>query len=110
MMELELYWPIGIFALYLVIAVVVFAVSDAIMRRPSNERKARPYVGGERLDIRKTKPGSASIYWPMRRFFEIFYNIIGERHTGVLSDYLIWTLVTLVILLVVFTRGMLQWV
>jgi len=95
------------FVMVLVLAILLIAYGLAIRTTRSltrsSEEKRRPFACGEALRPTETGVPDASMYWAVwRKLFRSFYNTIRDKiHTGILSDWLFWMFIFLVLLAIV---------
>lgn len=68
-------------------------------QRPTPE-KNKTYACGEELKAQEMHADSEQFFSPICRVFRPFYRYIQAAHTGVLSTYLLWAMVGLVIILI----------
>jgi|GEM_PF-694304 len=103
------------FVIVLVLAILLIAyglsirATRAVTR--SFEEKRRPFACGELLRPSETGVPDASMYWAVwRKLFLSFYNTLRDKlHTGILSDWLFWMFIFMVVLAIAFVAVMIGW-
>ena len=70
-----------------------------IARKPSTE-KLKTYGCGEEVNPGEVHVDSEHFYSAVRRAFKPFYKYVQPEHRGILSTYLLWVIVGLVIVLI----------
>jgi hypothetical protein len=99
-MEILTYEIARIFSVFLVLMLLFLVPAIATRRKPTPE-KNRTYLCGEKIPYKKVCVPSSGFYWAIRDFFKPFYKTVGKWHSGKLSDYLVWLLAALLIIVVV---------
>jgi peptide subunit release factor 1 (eRF1) len=83
------------------IACGLWCIGRRVVKQKSTPEKNKTYACGEELKAGEMHADSEQFFSPIRRVFRPFYRYIQAAHTGVLSTYLLWAIVGLVILLVI---------
>jgi len=84
-----------------VVAYLLLRGAHRIARPKPSVEKGKTYACGEGAKAEEIHPDSEQFFSPIRRVLRPFYRYIQRAHTGVLSTYLLWVVVGLIILLVV---------
>lgn len=98
------YWgPViatGAMVLGVIIAWLLLKGGHKIVSRKASDEKIKTYGCGEDVKPDEVHADSEQFYSPVRRVFKRFYRYIRPSHTGVLSTYLLWVIVGLIVILV----------
>lgn len=87
-----------IFIITLDMAMLLFVINHRIIKRSRTKEKQKAYTGGETLKEEEMQAKSQNFYWGIKKALWPFYKYIAEKHTGILSDYLTWILIALIII------------
>jgi hypothetical protein len=87
-----------LFLISLAIALLLVLLNKKLIKTTRTQEKVKPYTGGETLNEEEIQARSENFYWAIKKSFKPFYKYLGEKHTGILSDYLAWALVALIII------------
>jgi len=95
------------FAIVLILVVLLIAYGLSVratraLTRGSEERR-KPFACGETLRLSETGLPDAGMYWAVwRRLLRSFYDTLRDKvHTGILSDWLFWMFIFMVVLAIV---------
>lgn len=97
------FWgPIVATAALLLIAGVTWLIvigGRRITKTKPSAQKIQTYACGETLVAEEIHLDSEQFFSPIRRVFKPFYRYVRPGHTGILSTYLFWVVVGLIIVL-----------
>jgi hypothetical protein len=100
----ELVWdPIVVTAAILLgslVAYIILLIGHKITKPRLTPEKLKTYACGEEAKPEETHMDSEQFFSPIRRIFRPFYRYIQPAHTGVLSTYLLWVVVGLIIIVI----------
>jgi hypothetical protein len=100
----ELVWdPIVVTAAILLgslAAYIILLIGHKITKPRLTPEKLKTYACGEEAKPEETHMDSEQFFSPIRRIFRPFYRYIQPAHTGVLSTYLLWVVVGLIIIVI----------
>lgn len=98
------YWgPIiatGTIGLGIVIAWLLMKGGHRITASKPSADKLKTYACGEVVDPDASHVDSEQFFSPIRRVFKPFYRFVRPAHSGILSTYLFWVMVGLIVIFI----------
>lgn len=92
---------IFLLTLFITLMIIYYRKSEKVQKQTSE-----PFMGGEKVSYDEFEIPPESTFYTIKKSFQSFYEKIGKKHTGIISDYLAWILLVLIILLIILiSRG-----
>jgi len=84
-----------------VVAYLLLRGGHRIVRPKPSVGKIKTYACGEEAKPEEVHVDSEQFYSPVRRVFRPFYRYVRPLHGGLLSSYLLWVVLGLIVILIV---------
>lgn len=100
--------PLILLLVFVVVCLVIYFWGKLFFREDYNKDsdQVKPFNSGNKDEINYNVP-SANLYWGFKKALKAYYKVLENMHTGDLTDYIKWMVITIAICLLLVNGGLL---